>query len=148
MVPSTRPLRAAAALVTGLLTAAVAVYLGYHLVIGLQPDDTNHLETPLAMAVARQVEESPGVLYGPFSGHRPLVLIHAPLYYRLAGLGAWALAAVGFDPLMAAFAVAANICRLVRSTMANMRCRILRPSARPISAPSFTGRVVSSVTSK
>ena len=25
-------------------------------------------------------------LYGPFDGHYPLVLIHAPLYYRVAGM--------------------------------------------------------------
>ncbi|HEV3166903.1 MAG TPA: hypothetical protein VGZ22_22945 [Isosphaeraceae bacterium] len=101
----TQSQRATVLVVTALLGASVVVYLGYHLAIAFQPDDTNHLETPLAMAVARQIEEGPGVLYGPFNGQRPLVLIHSPLYYRLAALGAWPLAVVGFDPIMTAFAV-------------------------------------------
>lgn len=89
---------------TVLLAAAVIVYGGYHLTIATSPEDTNHLETPLALAVARQVTEGPSVLYGPFTGRRPLVLIHAPLYYRLAALGCWPLAALGIDPVTAALA--------------------------------------------
>ena len=89
---------------TGLLAIAATTYLGYHLIIALGPDDTNHLETPLALALAGQVREGFGSLYGPFSGARPRVLIHAPLYYRIAGLGAWPLVALGVDPVDAAFA--------------------------------------------
>lgn len=91
-------------ILTAVLSAAAVSYLGYHLAIALEPDDTNHLETPLALAVARQLRDGPGTLYGPFSGAMPLVLIHAPLYYRLAALGAWPLARLGFDPVVAAFA--------------------------------------------
>jgi hypothetical protein len=89
---------------TALLGLAAALYTGYHLLIALGADDTNHLETPLALAVSRQVTEGPGVLYGPFNGQRPLVLIHAPLYYRLAALGAWPLWLAGLDPYRAALA--------------------------------------------
>src|SRR4051812_49291063 len=88
--------------ITGMLAASAAAYLGYHLAIGLGADDTNHLETPLALAVARQLDDGPGSLYGPFSGSNPLVLIHAPLYYRLAALGAWPLARLGVEATAAA----------------------------------------------
>ncbi len=80
------------------LAAAAALYLGYHAAIGLGLDDTNHLETTLAMVVARQLHDGPSTLYGPVTGTMPLALIHAPLYYRLAAPGAWTLAALGFDP--------------------------------------------------
>lgn len=86
------------------LAAATAIYGGYHLLIGLGIEDTNHLETPLALAVARQVTEGPAYLYGPFDGQRPLVLIHAPLYYRLAGLLCWPMVRLGLDPTAAALA--------------------------------------------
>src|SRR5689334_7812259 len=67
--------RGLAAVTTLLLALAALVYLGYHLAIAFDPDDTNHLETPLAMAAANQLIEGPGALYGPFSARRPLVLI-------------------------------------------------------------------------
>ncbi|HWE36009.1 MAG TPA: glycosyltransferase family 39 protein [Isosphaeraceae bacterium] len=88
--------------ITLLLGAAAATYQGYHLTIALDADDTNHLETPLLLAVARQATEGPGTLYGPYSGSSPLVLIHAPLYYRLAGLAAWPLTRAGYDAITAA----------------------------------------------
>src|SRR5262245_19192074 len=66
-------------LLTLLLGLAAGSFLGYHLLIAAGEEDTNHLETPLALATARQVTEGPSVLYGPFSAQRPLVLIHAPL---------------------------------------------------------------------
>src|SRR4051794_10844432 len=90
--------------ITLVLASAVVVYQGYHLAIALDKDDTNHLETPLALAIARQVEEGPATLYGPFSGRLPLVLVHAPLYYRLAGAGGWLSFALGADAVSASFA--------------------------------------------
>ena len=84
------------------LATAALLYLGYHAAIAFGLDDTNHLETTLAMVVARQLRDGPSTLYGPFSGTQPLALIHAPLYYRLAALGAWPLARAGFDPTTAA----------------------------------------------
>ena len=44
------------------------------------------------LSVARQLVVGPGELYGPFGGRNPLVLIHAPLYYRVAALAAWPMA--------------------------------------------------------
>ncbi len=38
------------------------------------------------LSVARQLVFGPSELYGPFGGSNPLVLIHAPLYYRAAAL--------------------------------------------------------------
>ncbi len=89
---------------TAALTLAVIVYQGPHLRYLFEPDDTNHLETPLARVVAAQLEHGPAGLYGPFSGARPEVLIHAPLDYRLAALIAWPLVRLGFAPTLAALA--------------------------------------------
>lgn len=83
------------------LTACAS--LGFRGVLALDRRDTNHLETPLALSIARQWTEGPSVLYGPFSAKRPLVLIHAPLYYRIAGALGWPLVRFGgFDPADAA----------------------------------------------
>ncbi len=90
--------------VTLLLAGAAAIYQGHHLFLATQRDDTNHLETPLALAVARELQNGPGGLFGPYSGGMPLVLVHAPLYYRLAALAAWPLARAGVDPLDASLA--------------------------------------------
>src|SRR3954447_25656806 len=67
MSDSTPPRPRPAAWLTALLATAAALYLGYHLRIALDPDDTNHLETPLALAVAVQLRDGPSALYGPFS---------------------------------------------------------------------------------
>jgi 4-amino-4-deoxy-L-arabinose transferase-like glycosyltransferase len=104
MDPTPAPPRSGPILLSVALALAAAVYLGYHLGIGTRAEDTNHLETPLALAVARQVTESPRVLYGPFDGTRPLVLIHAPLYYRLGALAAALPVRLGADPTLAALA--------------------------------------------
>ncbi len=55
----------------------------------------------MALVVARQLESSSGGLYGPYGARNPLVLIHAPLYYRLATFAAWPLWRAGFDPVSA-----------------------------------------------
>lgn len=86
-----------------LLLAALA-YPGYQALIAFGADDTNHLETPLVLATARQLADGPGTLYGPFSGKDPLVLIHAPLYYRLAGLMAAPIARTGVGSVTASLA--------------------------------------------
>ena len=93
-----------ARLVGGALLAAAVVYQGWNARIGMGRDDTNHLETPLLLIVERGVREGPGVLYGPFTEANPLVLIHAPLYYRLSGLAAGLLTRLGADPVLAAMA--------------------------------------------
>jgi hypothetical protein len=88
--------------VTVVLTISAALALGYWAVRGLDEWDTEALESPLMLSVARQLLASPAELYGPFDGQNPLVLIHAPLYYRLAGLSAWPLSRAGLHPVTAA----------------------------------------------
>ena len=68
------------------------------------PEDMEAVESPLLLSVAHQFQSGPGRLYGPYSGRYPLVLIHAPLYYRLAGLAGWPLTSAGCDPVTAALA--------------------------------------------
>ena len=70
--------------------------------MALGEEDTEVLESPLMLSVARQLVVGPGELYGPFGGSNPLVLIHAPLYYRVAALAAWPMARAGLDPVTAA----------------------------------------------
>ena len=70
--------------------------------MALSREDIEAIESPLVLVVARQLEFGGGGLYGPFGGRNPLVLIHAPLYYRLAALAAWPLWRAGFDPVSAA----------------------------------------------
>src|SRR4051794_37688270 len=88
--------------VTAGLAAPAAVALAFRIGLALGPEDTDALESPLVLPVARQLTEGPWELYGPFGGRNPLVLIHAPLYYRLAALAAWPLARSGLDPVSAA----------------------------------------------
>ena len=64
--------------------------------------DVDKYESPLMLSVGRQLVAGPWGLYGPFGGSNPLVLIHAPLYYRAAGLLAWPLARAGLHPVDAA----------------------------------------------
>lgn len=91
-----------ALVVTCALLTGVLVYQGHHAIIAFDRDDTNHLETPLLLATARQLSDGPSSLYGPFSGSDPLVLIHAPLYYRISALIAWPVAKLGAHHELAA----------------------------------------------
>ena len=70
--------------------------------MALHQEDIEALESPLLLSVARQIKFGPRGLYGPYGGTCPLVLIHAPLYYRLAALVGWPLYRAGFDPVTAA----------------------------------------------
>jgi len=82
------------------LAAVIAVGFGVYLACG--QEDTEVLESPLMLSVARQLVEGPWELYGPFGARNLLVLIHAPLYYRLAALLAWPVYRTGVDPIWAA----------------------------------------------
>ncbi len=82
------------------IAAAVAVASGIWLSAG--PADTEPLESPLMLSVARQLDVGPWGLYGPYGRQNPLVLIHAPLYYHLAAILAWPLHAAGLDAITAA----------------------------------------------
>ncbi len=86
--------------ITGVLVIGAGV-LGFWVSIALKQEDTEALESPLVLAVARQLEEGPWHLYGPYDARNRLVLIHAPLYYHLAALAAWPLARAGLDPIWA-----------------------------------------------
>jgi len=72
--------------------------------MALSREDTEAVESPLVLSVARQLDNGPRGLYGPYGGRYPLVLIHAPLYYRLAALAAWPLHRAGLDSVSAALA--------------------------------------------
>ena len=92
----------AASWVTAFLTVSAALTLAYWSVKALGQADTEPMESPLMLSVARQLVVGPGELYGPFGGSNPLVLIHAPLYYRCAALLAWPMARAGLHPVEAA----------------------------------------------
>jgi hypothetical protein len=102
----------ASAWVTTALAVSAALAVGFKLFLALGPEDTDAFESPLVLSVARQLIEGPSGLYGPFGGRNPLVLIHAPLYYRLAALAAWPLARAGLDPVWAALAAGRSLSAL------------------------------------
>ncbi len=70
--------------------------------MALERDDVEASESTLMLAVARQITHGPRELYGPYGGGNRLVLIHPPLYYRLAALCAWPIARAGIDAETAA----------------------------------------------
>jgi hypothetical protein len=88
--------------VTVLLAVSAAVTMGYWAPKGLDERDTEAMESPLMMSVARQLDSGPRDLYGPYDGSNPLVLIHAPLYYRAAALFAWPMVRAGVPSVVAA----------------------------------------------
>ncbi|MEO6807623.1 MAG: hypothetical protein ABI353_00730 [Isosphaeraceae bacterium] len=92
-------------LLTVCLALAASLVAGYDAWIGLNPNDSDNLETTLIMVSARQFTLGPGALYGPYSGTNPGVLIQAPLYYRMTALLAWPSVALGIDPVSACLVV-------------------------------------------
>ena len=94
--------RRASAWITVVLVLAAIVYVGFRLSLGLGSEDVDRYESPLMLSAARQLVAGPWELHGPFGGSNPLVLIHAPLYYRAAGLLAWPMARAGLHPVEAA----------------------------------------------
>ena len=88
--------------ITVVLAVSAAATVGYWSVRAVGEADTEAMESPLMLSVARQLVAGPWELYGPFGGSNPLVLIHAPLYYRAAGLLAWPMARAGLHPVEAA----------------------------------------------
>lgn len=84
------------------LVAAAVISFGFWFALALSGDDVASMESPLLLSVARQLRHGPWELYGPFGARNPLVLIHAPFYYRLAALAAWPLAAAGGEPITSA----------------------------------------------
>ncbi len=85
-----------------LLIASAVAFLGFRLAWGIGREDVEPYESPLMMSVARQLVAGPGELYGPYGHTNPLVLIHAPMYYRVSGLLAWPIWKAGLHPVEAA----------------------------------------------
>ena len=81
------------------------------LFMALERDDVEASESTLMLSVARQLTHGPGELYGPYGGSNPLVLIHPPLYYRLAALCAWPIMCAGTDAETAARLAGCALCR-------------------------------------
>ena len=96
-------------LICGVLGVSAVLYLGFQISIALGTDDVGRFETTLAMSIAGQLTNGPRVLYGPYTAANHLVLIHAPLYYRLAALLAWPLLYWGLSLLTAAFIAGRSI---------------------------------------
>jgi hypothetical protein len=95
--------------ITTVLAAAAAIALGFGIALALARDDTEVLESPLLLAISRQLEHGPWELYGPFDSRNHLVLIHAPGYYHTAALLAWPLHRLGVEQVDAALAAARAI---------------------------------------
>jgi hypothetical protein len=89
--------------ITGVMALGAGAVIPW-IAMALHQGDIETLESPLLFSVARQLESGPRGLYGPYDGTYPLVLIHAPLYYRLAALAGWPLYHVGFDSVTSALA--------------------------------------------
>jgi hypothetical protein len=87
---------------TATLALAAFLFVGARGLLALGTLDTDALESPLLLSVARQLVVGPWELYGPYGEQNPLVLIHAPLYYHLAALVALPLHRAGLDPVSAA----------------------------------------------
>jgi hypothetical protein len=89
--------------VTLCLVAGAGSFIAW-VAMAFSREDIEAIESPLALVVARQLESSAGGIYGPYGRGNPRVLIHAPLYYRLATVAAWPLWRAGFDPVTASLA--------------------------------------------
>jgi hypothetical protein len=101
---STQPFRtrSVSTCITIVLAVGAIAYVGFRASLALGREDLDRYESPLMLTVARQLLVGPRDLYGPFGGSNPLVLIHAPLYYRCAALVAWPMARAGLHPAEAA----------------------------------------------
>jgi hypothetical protein len=98
--------------VSAVLAAAAVVAMATGSLRGISPADTDPMESPLALAVARQLLAGPWEIYGPYGAKNVLVLIHAPFYYHLAALWAWPLHAGGLSVATASL-VAGRLLSLV-----------------------------------
>jgi hypothetical protein len=121
----------AAAWITVCLALASVLGVGFYLALALAPGDVGVLESPLIMVVARQLRAGPWGLYGPFGGRNPLVLIHAPLYYRLAALLARPITACGLDRVAAAMIAGRSLAILSLGATAVASDRLAREGGMP-----------------
>jgi len=108
-----RPMTSRDLLVTLPLALAALVLIVLHAMLLFDPNDTHHLETPLALALARQVIDGPETLYGPYPAGRPWVIIHPPLYYRMCLPTLWGLTnGLGLPPEQAAMVAGRSLSAL------------------------------------
>ncbi len=117
--------------ITIVLGASAAIVLAYWGWRALSRSDTEAMESPLILSVARQLVHGPSGLYGPFGEDNPLVLIHAPLYYRLAALAAWPIARAGVDPVSAALVAGRSLSVLGLLATVAMAYRMARLDGAP-----------------
>jgi hypothetical protein len=117
--------------VTAVLSAAAAVAVIFGASLAVSPEDTEPLESPLLLAVARQLPRGPRELYGPFGRPNTYVLIHAPLYYHAAALAAWPLYRAGLDPVWAAMAAGRSLSFLGLGWTLAIAYRIARLDGMP-----------------
>jgi hypothetical protein len=88
--------------ITVILSIAALFAIAFGVWMGSGDADTEPLESPLMLSVARQLDHGPWDLYGPFGRQNPLVLIHAPLFYHLAALVALPVKSAGVSSITAA----------------------------------------------
>ena len=124
--------------VTAILLVATAFAIGLGAKLAFSTEDTEPLETPLLMSVARQLYRSPWELYGPFGGENPWVLIHAPLYYRVTALTAWPLVRAGMDPVLAALVAGRSMSMLGLAVTLIAAFRLARLDGAPAIAGWWT----------
>ncbi len=146
--PSTVNARAAAwasVWVSAVLSAAFAVATGFGVWLALSREDTEVSESSLILSVARQLVRGPWGLYGPFGRENLQVLIHAPLYYRLAALLAWPLTSAGLDVVSAARLAGRSLSLLGLGVTAWSAYRIARLDGAPARAGWWAACLIASV---
>ena len=110
--------------------------------MAFQPEDVEALESPLLLAIVHEIESGPRCLYGPYEGRNPLVLIHAPLYYRLAGVMGWLFFKVGSPPVMSALVAGRLLSTLGFLTTLLAAYRLARLGSMPVTAGGWAALLV------
>jgi hypothetical protein len=123
---------------TRILAAAAALVIGFWLTAALGRQDIGTLESPLMLPIARQLDQGPWGLYGPYRGQNRLVLIHAPLYYHLAALLAWVMSQAPLTPVTAALAAGRSLSLIGLAATCVAAYRIARLDSAPARAGVWT----------
>ena len=129
-------------LVTSVLSAASAVTVCFGIYRALHRQDTEPVESPLVLALSRQLTHGPWEFYGPFGGENHWVIIHAPLYYRLAALLAWPLVRLGIDPVTAALAAGRSLSFVGLAGTLAAAYRIARLDGAPVTAGTWAALLI------
>ena len=134
----------AAAWVTAILGISAAAAVIYGCSLAVRALDTEQMESPLILSIARQLVRGPRELYGPFGGSNPLVIIHAPLYYRVAAFFAWPIFRSGLDPVLAALAAGRSLSFLGLGWAIAMAYRLARFDGRRPRVGLWAGLLIAS----